>query len=165
MFQSKKARLLVSLCGLLVLFGTAIPASADSTTGATQSPSGSSSISTGVTSPAVPQTCGWESAESAYNRVSGSGTNYGITELNYSTCTRNVYTSVASYMSPCTSAGIGCGPGYLFAGNGVTYPCYIQTGQTTCTTAQASDAGVTAWAEGDIEVSSGVWAGATTPAY
>jgi len=165
MARIRSIRILAPLCGVLVLFATALPASAASTDVAPNSPSGNSAVSTNAPISAMPATCGWEVAESAYNTVSG--TNYAVTDLNYSTCTRNVYASIGSYVSACASSptGVGCGAAEVERSDTTSAVCEIPTGQTGCNTSQLSDAGYTSKAFGIIQYSSGNYAQVYTGSF
>lgn len=98
---------------------------------------------------ASPLTCGWEVAESAY--LTYSGTNYGVTDLNYNSCNQNVYGSLGSYIQACPSGGgTGCGAAGLERSDARNAGCSFTTGETGCNTGQLSDAGYTSYADGQL---------------
>lgn len=136
------------------------------------SPASASDVAAQQTSSAVtsvegpqPATCGWEVAESAYNRVSGSSTNYGVTDLNYDTCTRDVYGSLSTYIANCSSSGVGCGGLQIERSDANYETCQIPVGVYYCTTPQLSDAGYTTYAVSSFEVSASESAAATTGSF
>jgi hypothetical protein len=103
---------------------------------------------------ARPASCGNFAARTAY--VTDPFGNRGLIQVSYSSCTRNVWAYLLSYMSPCHvvpgDSANGCGYGVIHRNSdGAERSCGISEGQTSCNSDQLNDANVTSYAYGEID--------------
>jgi len=99
----------------------------------------------------APPPCGWVVAESAYNRDPGSNHNYGVTDLNYDACSRDVYGSLGSYYGACEAGIDGCGSATLARSDFTSRTCNLPDEGTGCNTAALSDAGYLSYVQSFID--------------
>ena len=102
---------------------------------------------------ASPATCGNFAAEIAnLTNPDNPGAVYGIIQLSYSSCTRNVWAYLDSYGPACEPGIDYCGTGTVYRNSdGATSTCSLQSGQTTCNSGQLYDGGVTSYAYGSVD--------------
>ena len=104
--------------------------------------------------------CGNYAAKTAF--VTYGSSHYGLTQVSYSSCTRNAWGYLLSYLPPVNSAGNYEGFGFIRRSDGhePNY-CTIPVGATSCNTDQIYDGGYTSFAYGYVYSGSTVGYGQT----
>jgi hypothetical protein len=136
----------------------------------TASSASASLLSVESSHPVVLEGCGNYAAEIAY--ITYGGSNYGLTQLSYSSCTRNAWGYGYTYTTcQATSAVTGCVYDALYKSPS-TYEADCVSGyygqpQNNCNTAQATDAGITSYSYGEVYFNSSgsFFASGQTAAY